>query len=255
MKTLLQEYDITQESYRRWTREELKKALKDRKIWPPNVHNKDPYRTALEIADKNRQFAFMNLPKDIRMMVYDYALSFDKVQKWCSPLLCTGRAIREEGSATFFRLNRFRLHIFQGSLHFKTMSWLHSIGPNNISNLRQVLIVVDGHEAVEIDLRCKDASKWTFVMDEHSRFSCLRRNPETLDVRFERWANFYLADNDRAAVAKRRQMAPHASNFDAAQKIMDDFVDACGEGKGVRPTIAGLRQLACCVFRVKTYAL
>ncbi|CAC9889577.1 unnamed protein product [Aureobasidium pullulans] len=89
----------------------LATALAARRIAIPDPDNniRKVYRHALEIADTERRFPFMKLPKDVRMVVYDYALTYETVQTSRPPLLSVCHQIREEGSPTFFRINEFNI--------------------------------------------------------------------------------------------------------------------------------------------------
>lgn len=54
---------------------------------------------------------FMDLPKEIRMMIYRYALRRRSVKNSVPALLSVNRQIREEASPTFYRINRFLLNL------------------------------------------------------------------------------------------------------------------------------------------------
>ncbi|THZ90116.1 hypothetical protein D6C83_09373 [Aureobasidium pullulans] len=117
--TLLFSHQHTSERYQPRTHhtnnhsraQRLATALAARRIAIPDPDNniRKVYRHALEIADTERRFPFMKLPKDVRMVVYDYALTYETVQTSRPPLLSVCHQIREEGSPTFFRINEFNI--------------------------------------------------------------------------------------------------------------------------------------------------
>ena len=72
-------------------------------------------RIALEEADDRRNFHFMQLPKEVRFMVYEAALSVEDVfvvRGSSKPaLLSVSKQAQQEASGIFFRVNRFEFCI------------------------------------------------------------------------------------------------------------------------------------------------
>lgn len=210
---------------------------------------------------------FMDLPKEIRMMIYRYALRRRSVKNSFPALLSVNRQIREEASPTFYRINRFLLnlqpqpttrsivHDFDG----KTREWFALIGTEHINNLRQVAFSFPGtkvyhyeHNEYYIDLSCRDAGYWTFVIQSGSYKLCKSLKgevDESEDDNHYTEINEFLTtlgfpiDDATLAEFKRRGILRHRAALRCAQRVMDQFSDQCGEGRFVKPTIAGLETI------------
>lgn len=64
--------DCAMNNYLTWSRREIVNALKQRQILIPGIESisRTHCRIALEEADDRRSFQLMQLPKEVRLMVY-----------------------------------------------------------------------------------------------------------------------------------------------------------------------------------------
>lgn len=117
---LLRKDSLTRRSYLTWNNDDLKACLRQRGITISRPYVKANYVKALVRNDKAHTFRFMDLPIELRFMIYNMALQFDTedpsrpgdlvYSEMVKPaLLQTCRQIRQEGSAIFYRINRFFL--------------------------------------------------------------------------------------------------------------------------------------------------
>ncbi|TIA15933.1 hypothetical protein D6C80_04837 [Aureobasidium pullulans] len=258
LKNLLRQHDLTRNPYLRWSRQDLATALAARRIAIPDPDNniRKVYRHALEIADTERQFPFMELPKDVRMIVYGYTLTYKTVQTSRPPLLSVCHQIREEGSPTFFRINEFNIHwersssknSRQSKIRRDTLQWLEIIGPSQVKNLRHLLLQNKAPaQPYRVDLSCGDTSTWSVAVrgHDHSLPSCPRKRFQTRgailagmrEVGAE-WPLPFLISLRMTELIKSMEEA-----IQRTQKGMDLFADQCGHGKSVKPSIKGIEMV------------
>ncbi|KAH0353098.1 hypothetical protein KCU81_g1874, partial [Aureobasidium melanogenum] len=220
-------------------------------------------------AARTRSLHFLDLPEEIRMMIYRYALrrSRTNAQNSFPALLAVNRQIREEASPTFYRVNRFLLnlqpqpHTTSVELGFdsKTHEWLALIGPKHISNLRRVAFSFPAtkfyhfeHNEYHINLSRRDAGPWRFTINPgpEKEFRSLQGDIDEAEdytyyaeiVEFLRSTGLPIPnaviDDFMQKAIKRYENALRRS-----QRVMDEFSDLCGEGKVVKPTIEGLEMI------------
>ncbi|KAG9589343.1 hypothetical protein KCU77_g6726, partial [Aureobasidium melanogenum] len=138
--------------FRKWCKNMIA-SLKQRGITIPRPRNKAAYALALQSADAIRTFTFMDLPQEIRLMVYEEALRFDEEPYTNKPsglkpaikpaLLQTCRQIREEATPIFYRINRFVLRFGRGNsvTCYRTLSWMRRyVGAADLENLRYITL-------------------------------------------------------------------------------------------------------------------
>lgn len=112
LRRMLRADDCAMNNYLTWSRREIVNALVQRQILVPEIESmsRTHCRIALEEADARRSFHFMQLPKEVRFMVYDAALSIEDVfvvRGSSKPaLLSVSKQVQQEASALFFRVNR-----------------------------------------------------------------------------------------------------------------------------------------------------
>ncbi|KAG9597580.1 hypothetical protein KCU77_g2852, partial [Aureobasidium melanogenum] len=214
-----------------------------------------------------RSFKFLDLPKEIRMMIYRYALHRRLVKNSFPALVSVNRQIRKEASATFYRQNHFLLNLQPQphttttvlGLDGKSREWLALIGPKHINNLRHVVFSFPGTKVYHfdyneyfIDLSCRDAGNWDFSITTgpYRLFRTLQGDLDEVQddthyteiAEFLRSTGFPISD---AVVAdfKRKGIIRYTAALRCAQEVMDQFSDQCGEGKLVKPTIEGLEMI------------
>ncbi|KAH0038522.1 hypothetical protein KCU78_g1480, partial [Aureobasidium melanogenum] len=216
---------------------------------------------------RTRPLQFLDLPKEIRMMIYRYALHRRLIKNSFPALLSVNRLIRKEASTTFYRQNHFLLKLQPQphttttvlGLDGKTREWLALIGPKHINNLRHVVFSFPGTKVYHfdyneyfIDLSCRDAGGWDFSITTGPcrLFRTLQGDLDeaqsdthyTEIAEFLRKTGFPISD---AVVAdfKRDGIIRYTAALRCAQEVMDQFSDQCGEGKLVKPTIGGLEMI------------
>ncbi|THV93210.1 hypothetical protein D6D25_09432, partial [Aureobasidium pullulans] len=229
----------------------LATALAARRIAIPDPDNniRKVYRHALEIADTERRFPFMKLPKDVRMVVYDYALTYETVQTSRPPVLSVCHQIRE-GSPTFFRINEFNIRWERSSgqesrqpkICRDTLPWLEMIGSSQVENLRHLLLHNKARaQPYRVDLSCGDTSTWSVAGrgHDHSLPSCPRKEFQTRGAILANMREFgaewllpYLTSLRMTELIKSMEEA-----IQRTQKGMDLFADQCGHGKSGKPSI------------------
>ncbi|KAH0383753.1 hypothetical protein KCU92_g5022, partial [Aureobasidium melanogenum] len=216
---------------------------------------------------RTRPLKFLDLPKEIRMMIYRYALHRRLVKNSFPALLSVNRLIREEASVTFYRENHFLLNLQPQphttttvlGLDGKTREWLALIGPKHINNLRHVVFSFPGTKVYHfdyneyfIDLSCRDAGGWDFSITTgpYRLFRTLQGDLDEAqsDTHYTEIADFLRSTGfpiSDAVVAdfKRKGIIRYTAALRCAQEVMDQFSDQCGEGKLVKPTIAALEMI------------
>ncbi|THY97099.1 hypothetical protein D6C93_04574 [Aureobasidium pullulans] len=263
LKKLLRQDDLTRNPYLRWSRQDLATALAARRIAIPDPDNniRKVYRHALEVADTERRFPFMELSFDVRMIVYGYALTYETVQTSRPSLLSVCRQIREEGSPTFFRVNDFHIHressgskdILQSKIRRDTLQWLEMIGPSQVENLRNLLLQNKGPtQPYRVDLSRGDTSMWSIAVrgHDHSLPSCCQKKIQTresilADTRGvgAEWLLPIMISLEMAELSFMGTIKSMEEAIERTQKGMNLFADKCGHGKSVKPTIEGIEMV------------
>ncbi|KAI5257404.1 hypothetical protein E4T42_01025 [Aureobasidium subglaciale] len=109
--------------YTNWSRAEFVASLQQRNLPFPKLCNRKSYIAILRKADSEWQFRLFDLPKEIRLHIYEAALLVDMEQSLCYSngppqmrknlskpvLLHTCRQISLEATSAFYRINRFPL--------------------------------------------------------------------------------------------------------------------------------------------------
>lgn len=278
---LLREDDLAKKPYLGWSHEDFKAALIQRHVIVPNLQSLSRLETrlALENADANRRFRFMDLPKEIRTMIYEKALLHhgDIVVKDCSApaLLAVSKQIRKEAAKVFFRINRFRLRVAKKTLttlepfQMADSLWLHKIGSKNVANIRRVSFFIICYQpfALELDLtrlvvaHCVRAMNKDFVCHCGS-CSCQTRttlgeelasceqDEKDEDADVPSWVKMLVSTTSSPSDPPSPSRAERLElEMCALQEEMDRFSLLCKSGKEVCPTLQGLQQLAFAVLQ------
>ncbi|THV81288.1 hypothetical protein D6D29_05494 [Aureobasidium pullulans] len=155
LRRMMRADDCAMNNYLAWSRREIMNALIQRQILIPGIESmsRTHCRIALEEADDRRSFHLMQLPKEVRLMVYEAALSAEDdfvVRGSSKPaLLSVSKQVQQEASEIFFRVNRFEFRIDHGyvspsrlgprtQLCSVELQWLVNIGPENVANIRHL---------------------------------------------------------------------------------------------------------------------
>lgn len=188
---LLYQDDCARNPYLQWSRQELMIALTQCRIPLPEQGEGSRFkcRAALEKAIRASQSAkslLLDLPKEIRTMVYELALWQDtdepidvvKDSRIWPALSGVSRQVRQESTEVFLRTNRFRLHTvnnpryhvslsslglrsdkWDSHLDYGTNQFLQKIETEGVTKLRRLSFAFGSRE-VQINLACLDASQW-----------------------------------------------------------------------------------------------
>ncbi|KEQ67774.1 uncharacterized protein M437DRAFT_80410 [Aureobasidium melanogenum CBS 110374] len=251
---ILHEDDLLRNLYLTWSNEALITSLKQRGIALPRSRNKSEYALALQRADATRTFAFMNLPQEIRMMVYEAALNSDPAddhanlaRSKCSTrpaLLQTCRQIREEGIAIFYRINRFVLFFSSQGLENRSTSWLKTyVDAAHFQHLRHITLAISRccgcmTSLIKIDLSCRDPLNWT---DEIIESEWVGRHHVSCKEVYQPLGEIAFMQERAYHNAKPSQNADLlAASTDAAHKAIGRLWEACGRGRKMRPSLSGL---------------
>ncbi|THZ39152.1 hypothetical protein D6C90_06198 [Aureobasidium pullulans] len=277
---LLYQDDCARNPYLHWSPQELMIALTQCRIPLPEQGEGSRFkcRAALEKAIRASQSAkslLLDLPKEIRTMVYELALWQDtdepidvvKDSRIWPTLSGVSRQVRQESTEVFLRNNCFRLHTVPNNghpilvssmlleakdrdskLYYGTTKWLQKIGPKGIAQLRRLSFTYGRYREVEVDLRCLDASRWT--MRELPPW-VLTNTPENLgeDLKFWQTKKQEYVDQ-HMFYACQHLIETTEGHIVAAQIAMNAFVELCGICNGVRLTVKGLEILASAVFDI-----
>lgn len=251
---ILHEDDLLHNPYLTWSNEVLIASLKQRGITLPRPRNKSAYALALQQADSIRVFAFMDLPLEVRLLVYEAALRIDGEDNHAGRLnfepllkpaiLQTSRQLRQEGTAVFYHINRFVLHFDQDDLlasDRRTLSWMKSyVGTTDLQHLRHITLALTRCYAyrvahIHIDLNCRDPLRWTAQMKELSwhGFSCSNSpQPQEEIVFMQERRNFVAKPTQNAGLI--------AANLAAANRAINELWETCGEDGKMRLSLSGL---------------
>ncbi|KAK6006857.1 hypothetical protein QM012_005865 [Aureobasidium pullulans] len=255
---LLHQDDLLRNPYLTWSNEILITSLKRRGIALPRTRNKSAYALALQHADTTRTFAFMELPQEIKLLVYEMALTSDAEDNHRNPpnsrpltkptLLQTCRQIRADGTVIFYRINCFVLRFQRDALvasDRRSLSWLKNyVGADHLQHLRYITLAISRccgcmGSHIKIDLGCRDPLKWTVqgkLADPRHHFTCKNLPQQYGKTTFLQERNYLLAK-----LSQGTELI--ASNTAAAHKTIDELWEACGESGRMGPSLSGFLDL------------
>ncbi|KEQ85599.1 hypothetical protein M438DRAFT_334480 [Aureobasidium pullulans EXF-150] len=266
-------------NYLAWSRREIMNALIQRQILIPGIESmsRTHCRIALEEADDRRSFHLMQLPKEVRLMVYEAALSAEDVfvvRDSSKPaLLSVSKQVQQEASEIFFRVNRFEFRIDHGyvspsclgprtQLCSVELQWLVNIGPENVANIRHLSFAhYDSWSTTittQMDLSCLDASNCIQIRRKICKCpqACENRCRQSLTEKL----NDALSDTeyrDEDGNQMKEDGIREHGQYRAAKlrKTIADlrtsfgrFRELCGTGKKVKPSVEGIKLLTLAAF-------
>ncbi|KAI4849239.1 hypothetical protein E4T44_03469 [Aureobasidium sp. EXF-8845] len=220
-------------------------------------------RMALEEADEHRTFQLMDLPDELRVMIYEHALLSEGcfvVNDSKKPaLLSVSRQVRQEASPLFFQINKFELRVKYHDNKFsdglgptrlagRELRWLKGIGSENVARIRN-LSFVEKHVAdihpTHLDLSHLQASQCARV--RRCDTMCGECNASTRTLVAAELESYLKAVTNPLSQRPlglmpwlQARIKRTEENIDNLQDIVDKFAILCGSGKDVRPTIQGI---------------
>ncbi|THY15248.1 hypothetical protein D6D01_07951 [Aureobasidium pullulans] len=283
---LLYQDDCVRNPYLHWSRQELMIALTQCKIPLPEQGEGSRFkcRAVLEKAIRASQSArslLLDLPKEIRMMVYELALWQDtdepidvvKDPRTWPALSGVSRQVRQESTEVILRTNCFRLRTIKipatvchlphwtPALISGTYSWTpelfnfcKKLGTEGVTKLRRLSFAF-GCSEVQINLACLDASQWivrALYPYERIPLSVLGESLKFWQSKKQKYVGTSMLD---VTHTRRRDLCLYAieetqKEIKAAQLAMNGFAELCGTSKRVKATIEGLGILATAVLDI-----
>ncbi|THY73067.1 hypothetical protein D6C86_10409 [Aureobasidium pullulans] len=279
LRRMMRADDCAMNIYLAWSRREIMNALIQRQILIPGIESmsRTHCRIALEEADDRRSFHLMQLPKEVRLMVYEAALSAEDVfvvRGSSKPaLLSVSKQVQQEASEIFFRVNRFEFRIDHGyvspsclgprtQLCSVELQWLVNIGPENVANIRHLSFAhYDSWSTTittQMDLSCLDASNCIQIRRKICKCpqACENRCRQSLTEKL----NDALSDTeyrDEDGNQMKEDGIREHGQYRAAKlrKTIADlrtsfgrFRELCGTGKKVKPSVEGIKLLTLAAF-------
>ncbi|THY31439.1 hypothetical protein D6D00_02287 [Aureobasidium pullulans] len=206
----LRQDDCSNNPHLEWSHQDILSALQNRQITISESDSESRFkcRLALELADKTATLRFLELPKEVRMLVYEQALLHQGVFKHDShappALFQINQQVRQESREIFFSINCFRLRTRRCiirrpnktakthqtvRLHPYDLEWLQMIGSENVVRLRRLSFItplgIDRGKGVQLDLSIPDVSKWARPVKCGCR-ECQTKAPWTVGQQIEK---------------------------------------------------------------------
>lgn len=237
LEKVLRDKDGVLNPYLTWSRRACVTALIQCHEPLPENPTRLACRLALEAADQNRRFPFMKLPTEIRFTIYEILISnqtvtLQQLSKFIPPILYVSRQVRSETTAIFFRKTRFRFCVTKRArFSLEDVSWLKLIGPTNVANMRYISLWMCAFPYnADINLSDTDPSS-----------SMSRRQNQEIDTTIV--CRRMGRPREQQPDERKRKEEPEP-RLKYMEEGIAQFVQCCGEGTSVRPTIEGLELLA-----------
>ncbi|KAI5247538.1 hypothetical protein E4T43_02016 [Aureobasidium subglaciale] len=216
----------------------------------------------------------MDLPKELRILIYEHALRqdepLDATEGWPA-LARVSRQLQQEATDVIVRVNYIQLSINHSTcpseskecsklehIDSRHTDWLKSIGSEAVAKLRRILFAYGCDRTLEIDLSCTDASQWIQKGMLTSSDDSATTLAEALQYKKERlplypvtrsFIIFYFTDYFERNI---REAEEQISN---AQTALGRFSSQCGRGHFVKSTVQSLEILAGAVHVIKPESL
>lgn len=234
---------------------------------------------ALQNEDKSPRhpFRFMDLPLDVRVMVYERVFCSEPESRPFAvtgpnhslrhPLLAVSRSIQSEAACIFCRNNRFQF-IFNANWEAgSSVKILHprggdteltsAIAPSYMAHIRFVSFQVNSAH-IDMDLSNSDSTRWVWGRPYdgetwHDMRYCPYSKQETLAQTLSRAQEaFSQADGKtNAGIGKKTSGLFHVEQgMRLAEYWSQAFVGICGEGSRLRLSHLGLQYLSLAAERV-----
>jgi hypothetical protein len=273
LRKLLRQADCSTNPYLKWSRNELVTALVQRQVPTPwiQIMSRFACHMALEEADKHRTFQLMDLPDELRVMVYKRALLSEGpviVKDNTKPaLLLVSHQVRQEASPVFFQINEFELRAKYNDKRFsdrlgptrlagKELRWLREIGSANVARIRN-LSFVEEHVAdihpTHLDLSHLEASQCARVRRRDTMCGECNASTRTM-IAAELESHLKEVTNPSSQWPRgliswlQARVKRTKDNIENLQDAMDKFAALSGSGKYLRPTVQGIDLLASAMF-------
>ncbi|THV64019.1 hypothetical protein D6D28_10224 [Aureobasidium pullulans] len=279
LRRIMRADDCAMNNYFPWSRQEIVNALKQRQILIPEIESmsRTHCRIALEEADDRRSFHFMQLPTEVRLTVYEAALSAEDVlvvRGSSKPaLLSVSKQVQQEASEIFFRVNRFEFRIdheyispfYLGpreQLCSVELQWLVNIGSENIANIRHLSFA--HHDdwstttTTQMDLSYLDASnciqirkkicKCPQACENRCRQSLTEELNDALLDREYRDEDGDQMNEDGIREHGRYRATRLKKTIADLQTSFGRFRELCGTGKKAKPSVEGIKLLTLAAF-------
>lgn len=265
--------------YLTWTCDELRTALIQRGMDLPKNLEQSAMCEALQNEDKSPRhpFRFMDLPLDVRVMIYERVFCgepeskpFAASEPNCSlrhALLAVSQSVQNEAAYIFCRNNRFQFIFKTDPEDRGSAKILHprngdpqltsTISPALMTHIRYVAFQVDSAH-IDMDLSDSDSTKWTWGRPYdgktwHDRRRCPYSEQETLAqtlTRAQEAVRQAEINNNAGIYKKTLALGNVEEGLRLAAYWSQAFVRICGKGSELRLNRTGLQHLSLAAERV-----
>ncbi|KAI5247535.1 hypothetical protein E4T43_02015 [Aureobasidium subglaciale] len=263
---LLRQDDCTMNPYLTWSRHEVMAALKQRQLSITGLETKSRFarRINLQAADERRAFRFMDLPKEVRILIYEDAVLKEVdwvVQGSPKPALLS---LRICGQGLFDMPLSLSDHTPSSlGLYKAELQWFTVMGADNLAKVRHLSFIsrfslVSLGQKTELDLLCLKAATCPTVVGtacscgKGCGFRTRLYLGEEVASQYKQLENaksieyvFISPEMTQDAIRQIESLKMRIANL---QEAMEKFGRLCGTHKRVKPSAEGLVLLARAVY-------